>query len=131
MDKEVLYPFPGSDEPGESVFDGQRFVAETGITGADMTTRGQRAGFARLMLRWPGGRATLLEKGTSDETLLDLCESYDLACNAAVHWSKSDKPRAADIACEYRGLIFELEIEAREMVNVKLRRLGNDIRYPC
>lgn len=81
-------------------------------------TREQRAGLARLMLRWPEGRAALRAKEASNETLLDLCESYDLACNAAIHWSKSDTPGAAEIADEYRGLIAELEFEARQRASM-------------
>lgn len=44
-----------------------------------MMTREQRAGLARLMLRWPEGRSELRLKGASDDILLDLCEDYDLA----------------------------------------------------
>jgi hypothetical protein len=42
------------------------------------------------MLRWPEGRATLRLAGASDDLLLDLCESYHLACDAANYWAKSD-----------------------------------------
>ena len=63
-----------------------------------MMTREQRAGIARLMLRWPEGRAALREKGTLDEILLDLYEGYELACDAAIYWSKSNVPGAAVIA---------------------------------
>ncbi len=52
-------------------------------------TREQRAGLARLMLRWPEDRAALRLAGASDHILLDLCEGYDLACDAAVYWSSS------------------------------------------
>lgn len=83
-----------------------------------MTTHEQRAGLARLMLRWPEDRAALREKGASDEILLDLCESYDLACNAAAHWSKLDTPGAAGIADEYRSIVFELEFEVRERTSM-------------
>lgn len=83
-----------------------------------MTTHEQRAGLARLMLRWPEDRTALREKGASDEILLDLFESYDLACNAADLWAKSDMPGAAEIADEYRSIISELELDLRERASM-------------
>ena len=79
-----------------------------------MMTREQRAELARLMLRWPGDRETLRLAGASDNLLLDLCESYDLACDASAYWSKSTATGAVEIADEYRCLVAELEVEARE-----------------
>lgn len=73
---------------------------------------------ARLILRWPEGRTALRAKSVSDPVLIELSEEYDLACNAAVHWSKSDTPGAADIAGEYRSLVAELEFEARQRASV-------------
>lgn len=108
-------------EGARAGIDGERLVAQTGVTGASMTTHEQRAGLARLMLRWPEVRATLRERSASDEILLGLCESYDLACNAAVHWSTSDSPGAAAIADEYRGLVTELEFEARQRASAASR----------
>ena len=86
-----------------------------------MMTREQRAGIARLMLRWPEGRAALREKGTLDEILLDLYEGYELACDAAIYWSKSNVPGAAVIADEYRDIVSELEFEIRERANMASR----------
>lgn len=77
-------------------------------------TREQRAGLARLMLRWPEGRAALHLKAASDVIFLDLCESYELACDASAYWSSSRAAGARGIADEYRLLISELEFEARE-----------------
>lgn len=78
-----------------------------------MTTREQRAGLARLMLRWPEGRAALRQNSAFDQMLLDLCESYDLACDAATYWSKTNSPGSAAIADEYRWIVSELEFEIR------------------
>lgn len=75
-----------------------------------MMTREQKAGLARLILRWPEGRETLRLKAASDQVLLELYESYDLACNALVFWSKCSSPGAAEIAAEYRFLVAELEV---------------------
>lgn len=83
-----------------------------------MMTREQRAGLARLMLRWPEGRAALRLKAASDLTLLDLCEGYELACDAAIYWSKSNAPGAVAIADEYRDIVAELEVEIRERANL-------------
>jgi hypothetical protein len=73
------------------------------------------------MLRWPEGRASLRLAGNSDRILLDLCESYDLACNAAAYWSKATLPDAREIADDYRNLVAELEAEAREWASVPRR----------
>lgn len=81
-------------------------------------TREQRAGLARLMLRWPEGRATLRLAGASDDLLLDLCESYHLACDSANYWAKSDSSRAKQIADEYRFLISESEFEVIQRVSI-------------
>lgn len=51
-----------------------------------MVTGEQQAGLARLMLRWPEGRVVLRLAGNADQILLDLCESYDLACAASDYW---------------------------------------------
>ncbi|WP_146170181.1 hypothetical protein [Bosea sp. 124] len=80
-------------------------------------TQEQRAGLARLMLCWPEGRAALRLMSASDIPLLDLCEAYNLACNAAAYWSKSNSANAAEIADEYRSLVPEIEAEARQRVN--------------
>ena len=86
-----------------------------------MMTREQRAGIARLMLRWPEARAALRLKGASDQMLLDLCEGYELACDAVIYWSKSNVPGAAAIADEYRDIASELEFEIRERANMASR----------
>jgi hypothetical protein len=57
--------------------DGEGFVGKLlkrmSVAGS-MMTREQRAGLARLMLRWPEGRAALHLKAASDAALRDLCE---------------------------------------------------------
>ena len=67
-----------------------------------MMTREQRAGLARLMLHWPERREALRLAGASDDLLLELCETYDLACDASAYWSKSTLPGADEIADDYR-----------------------------
>lgn len=86
-----------------------------------MMTREQRAGLARLMLRWPERREALRLAGASDDLLLELCETYDLACDASAYWSKSTLPGSDEIADDYRNLVAELEAEAREWASVPRR----------
>lgn len=106
-------------------FDGKGFVGEIlkliNVVGPSMMTREKNgwAGAAHAP-RWPEGRVVLRQKGASDSMLIDLCESYELAC-AAAYWSKSDAPRAVEIADECRFLISELEFEARERASVAAR----------
>lgn len=87
-------------------------------------TREQQAGLARLMLRWPEGRVALRLAGNADQILLDLCESYDLACAASDYWSKLTVPGADKIADEYRNLVTELEVEVRARASVACRITG-------
>jgi len=68
-------------------------------------TRDERAGLARLMLRWPDRRLELVR--ASRTRLLESFEAYELACDAAAAWSK----RSDLIADEYLQLIAELELE--------------------
>lgn len=97
--------------------DGKGFVGKLlkliSVAGS-MMTREQRAGLARLMLRWTEGRAALHLQAASDDDFLELCESYELACDASAYWSSSNAAGAGGIADEYRLLISELEVEARE-----------------
>lgn len=81
-------------------------------------TREQRAGLARLMLRWPEGRAVLLAKSETDHFLVELCESYDLACEAARYWLKSSAANGAAVAEEYRCLTAELESDIRRRAGI-------------
>lgn len=83
-----------------------------------MMTREQRAGLARLMLRWPEGRAALRLKGASDLMMLELCAGYERACDAATYWSKSNSPGAISIADEYRDIDSKSEVEFRERANM-------------
>ncbi len=86
--------------------------------GVAKMTKERRAGLARLMLRWPEGRAALRMKSESDPVLIELCEGYDLACEAAAYWLKSSAANAAAIAEEYRCLIAELESDIRQRASM-------------
>ena len=59
--------------------------------------------------------------------MLDICESYDLAWDAVMHWSKSDLPRAKKITAEYCCLVSELEFEARQRASVNPIPLPSDM----
>ncbi|MDU0343899.1 hypothetical protein [Bosea rubneri] len=52
-----------------------------------VTSAIEEQGRARLMLRMPQHRQAFA--GVSSDRFLDLCEAYELACNALGHWSKS------------------------------------------
>lgn len=101
--------------------DGEGFVGKLlkrmSVAGS-MMTREQRAGLARLMLRWPEGRAVLLAKSETDHFLVELCESYDLACEAARYWLKSSAANGAAVAEEYRCLTAELESDIRRRAGI-------------
>lgn len=73
-------------------------------------TDGERAGLSRLLLRLPRLRPAL-SSASSDPTIRDFCEGYDLAWTSFIHWSGVAGPRAAGLAEEYRQTIKELEDE--------------------
>lgn len=64
----------------------------------------QRRGLARLMLRWPEKRAQLKAGFDSDARLAELCEAYEVACEAASYWAKSPAPVSSERVEEYRLL---------------------------
>lgn len=71
--------------------------------------KAQRRGLARLMLRWPHKRATLKALFDRDARLAELCEAYEVACEAAAYWGKSSSAAAAERAQEYRSLMMATE----------------------
>lgn len=71
-------------------------------------TREERAGLARLMLKWPARREELFR--ASQTSLLEMFEVYELACDAAIVWSKCSE----DIAGEFRQIVVELEHDIAE-----------------
>lgn len=77
-------------------------------------TAEQRAGLARLMLRWSEGRAALRMKRALDSMLIDLCEDYGLACEVATYRLNSNTANAATIAEDYRRLVAELELDIHQ-----------------
>lgn len=62
------------------------------------------------MLRMPLHRQALA--GVSSDRFLDLCEAYELACNALVHWSKSTCVEKAERMEELRAIVAEMELDA-------------------
>ncbi|HVK90144.1 hypothetical protein AB4Z40_35180 [Bosea sp. 2YAB26] len=74
----------------------------------------QKRGLARLMLRWPQRRMELRQKCSSGAGLLDLCEVYQVTCEAASYWEKITSPAGEARAEEYRALALEIEREVNE-----------------
>ena len=70
-------------------------------------TSDEKAGMARLMLRWPDRRDQLRHA----VSLASLYECYALACDAAHWWSKQPSSRGFALAREYINLVTELEAE--------------------
>lgn len=68
-----------------------------------------KRGISRLMLRLPVKRAVLQRKHAASFEFSELCEAYDLACDAAVYWDKSTAANALSIASEYRALVPDIE----------------------
>lgn len=77
----------------------------------------QRRGLARLMLRWPGRRVELREKCARDPRLVELCEAYEAACEAATYWAKSPAPVANQRAAEYNALASATEQDILERIS--------------
>lgn len=71
--------------------------------------KAQRRGLARLMLRWPDRRAQLKAGFDRDARLAELCEAYEVACEAASYWAKSPAPVAFERLEEYRSLASATE----------------------
>ncbi|MGO4405597.1 hypothetical protein AB4Z10_15205 [Bosea sp. RAF48] len=71
--------------------------------------KAQRRGLARLMLRWPQNRTALKTRFDSDARFAELCEAYEVACDAASYWDKSSSPAALERAQEYRSLMTATE----------------------
>jgi hypothetical protein len=71
--------------------------------------KAQRRGLARLMLRWPDRRAQLKAGFDADSRLAELCEAYEVACEAASYWARSPAAVAFERAEEYRSLASATE----------------------
>lgn len=71
--------------------------------------KAQRRGLARLMLRWPQKRAALKTLFDRDARIAELCEAYEVACEAASYWDKSAAPAALERSQEYRSLMIATE----------------------
>lgn len=69
----------------------------------------QKRGLARLMLRWPERRVQLRERFARDPRLVELCEAYETACEAATYWTKSSAPAGPERAEEYHALASATE----------------------
>jgi hypothetical protein len=61
------------------------------------------------MVRLPEKRAELQQKHSTSFEFSELCEAYDLACDAAIYWSKSTAANALSIANDYRVMIGDIE----------------------
>lgn len=77
----------------------------------------QRRGLARLMLRWPDRRAVLREKCGQDLRLVELCEAYEAACEAAAYWAKSPAAVARERVEEYNTLASATEQDILERIS--------------
>lgn len=77
----------------------------------------QRRGLARLMLRWPDRRASLREKCGHDPRLVELCEAYEDACEAAAYWAKSPAAIGPERAEEYHALASATEQDILERIS--------------
>lgn len=86
----------------------------------------QKRGLARLLIRWPDRRDQLVRAARS-QTMMDICESYELAWSAALHWAKAPGSKAAEIATEYRLLIIEIEQEVLHLTARIDRDTGSQI----
>lgn len=69
----------------------------------------KKRGLARLLLRWPERRSQLRLRFTQDPRLVELCEAYDTACEAASYWSKSADEIGPVRAREYQSLATDTE----------------------
>ena len=69
----------------------------------------QKRGLARLLLLWPGRRAELRQRFSQDARLVELCEAYEAACEAASYWSKSAAQVGPARMREYETLAKETE----------------------
>ncbi|MDU0339998.1 hypothetical protein [Bosea rubneri] len=77
----------------------------------------QRRGLARLMLRWPNRRTELREKFARDQRLVELCEAYEAACEAAAYWAKSAAAVGKQRAEEYNALASATEQDILERIS--------------
>lgn len=77
----------------------------------------QRRGLARMMLRWPDRRAVLREKYGRDPRLVELCEAYEAACEAAAYWSKSPSAVGLERTEEYNALASATEQDILERIS--------------
>ena len=71
--------------------------------------RAQKRGLARLLLRWPERRAVLRQRFSQDPRLVELCEAYETACEAAAYWSKSTDAIGPARARVYQSLATDTE----------------------
>lgn len=72
---------------------------------------------ARLLLRYPERRLSILRVALTP-TMVDLCESYELACRAAKYWAEVPGSEAAAMTAEFRLLIVAIEAEvSRELMD--------------
>ena len=74
----------------------------------------QKRGLARLMLRWPQRRMELRQRCSNGAGLLELCEAYEVTCEAASYWAKMISPVGEARAEEYRALALEIEREINQ-----------------
>ncbi|WP_248310003.1 hypothetical protein [Bosea sp. WAO] len=77
----------------------------------------QRRGLARLMLRWPNRRTELREKFARDPRLVELCEAYEAACEAAAYWAKSPATVSKQRLEEYNALASATEQDILERIS--------------
>lgn len=69
----------------------------------------QKRGLARLLLRWPERRSELRQRFAWDPRLVELCEAYEVACEAAAYWSKSSDEVGPARVREYQSLAIDTE----------------------
>jgi hypothetical protein len=70
--------------------------------------RAAERGIARLALRQPQVREALLRR-EQPQSVIELCEAYDLACEALAYWGRSKASRSTSVAEDYRDLVGEIE----------------------
>lgn len=78
----------------------------TATSGTELCEHGRQ----RLRLRLPEHQLAIA--AATDDGFLELCEAYELASAAIVHWSRSRMPVRDERLREYRELAASLEKEA-------------------
>jgi hypothetical protein len=77
----------------------------------------RRRGAARLSLRWPQVRISLRLRIKHDENFAELCEAYEIACNAAEYWLHSNSSAAAARVEEYQALAAATEQDILDVLH--------------